>query len=351
MNSLLTCGIVGLPGAGKSTLFNLLTGAEGGVGFGAKRESRTQVASVPDPRLDFFVQMYKPKKVSPAQIQFTDLPGFEAGKGREFLDQVRPCDALLLVLRAFESPLGENNPVGELNQLSGELVLADWELVEKRLERLAANKKKTADKNQEPALRKLAQALEEGKPARTVELTEEEAKALEGLELLSAKPAVVVVNLAEDSFGQDYPARAAIDEICAENLWPKVEVCAQLELEIAALPSEEREIFLADLGISQPGIDLVAQAAYKSLDLISYFTVGEDEVKAWTIRRGTNAQDAAGKIHSDIARGFIRAEVFHYEDLREHKTIANLRQAGLFRLEGKEYIVQDGDVMSFRFNV
>lgn len=348
---LLSCGIIGLPLAGKSTLFNLLTGAEGGIGFGTKKEARTQIAAVPDPRIDYFVERYNPKKTSPAQIQFTDLPALEADRGRQFLDEVRPADALLLVLRAFDNALGAADPLAELHQLSGELILADWELVEKRLERIAQAKKKGTEEEQIPPLKKLAQALEEGKPARSVNLTEEEKEALQGLELLSQKPTLVVINLAEELFGNSYPAQAELEQICQENNWPLVEISAQLELEIAALPSDERAVFLEDLGITQPGIDLVAQAAYKSLDLISYFTVGEDEVKAWTITKGTRAQDAAGKIHSDLARGFIRAELYNYQDLITHETTSALRKAGLYRLEGKDYLVEDGDVINFRFNV
>lgn len=357
-------GLVGLPASGKTTIFNLLTGADEATDVfgGGRPEARIGMALVPDRRIDRLAALYRPRRTVHAQIECLDLPGLSTGASREgrnqFLSAARNVDALVQVVRAFRNDqvphvLGEIDPGRDLELLQTELFLADLGVVEKRIERLRTGKKPSKENQLElAALEKILPVLEgEGRVA-DAPLTAEERDQLRGFAFLTERPVLVVVNLDEEQFrAGHHPGEDRVRAYAARSRMPVLPLSARIELEIDRLAPEDRAEFLSDLGADQSGIDRLARAAYDLLGLISFFTVGEDEVKAWTIARGTNARHAAGKIHSDIERGFIRAEVVKYRDLEELGSMAKVREKGLFHLEGKEYIVQDGDIINFRFNV
>jgi len=353
-------GILGLPKVGKTTLFNTLTASRQETDkFAASKKTHVAVAKVPDPRLAQLRPLFNPKRYVPATIEYVDIPGLQQGEGKESLDlaQLRTVDALVHVVRAFEDeelvhPSGSVDPARDVEMLDLELVLADMEVVERRIERLRRATKGGASPDEKRELELLADvilpALEEEKPVRELVLSDDDEKRLRGFQLLSAKPVLLVVNVGEDEVAGADPAAMGIatSETCRA-----LAISAPIEDEIARLSEEEQREFLADLGLEEPSLDRVLRASYDLLGLISFFTVGEDEVRAWTIRRGTVARDAARVIHSDIARGFIRAEVTFWEDLVRLKTLAACREKALLRLEGKDYVVQDGEVIHFRFNV
>lgn len=351
-------GIVGLPRAGKTTIFNALTGAQAATGsFGAGgKKANLGVIKVPDPRLDRLAEIFKPKKLTPAEIAFADIPGAaegaEIGKEAATIDLVKGCDALAVVVRAFPGeevphPKGSVDPVRDLVAIEGELALLDLIVVERRVERMAKDRK-TSPIEQDACLKAKAW-LEQEKPLRSLDLSADERKALAGFKFLTEKPVLVVVNLPESG----EPGLAAVKAEAVKRDLPVIALRGQIEMEVASLPAEEQGAFLADFGFTESARDQFIRAAYALSQLISFLTAGEDEVRAWPIRRGTPAQQAGGKIHSDIERGFIRAEVVAYDDFMAlpQKTMAKAREAGKLRLEGKDYIVQDGDIINFRFNV
>jgi GTP-binding protein YchF len=356
-------GLIGLPLTGKTTFFNLLTSGKAETGSG-KVEANIGTARVPDKRIDFLSRLYNPRKTIYAQIDFIDIAGLiTAQEGQKsgaskFLNDVRICDALVHVLRAFENPNvphveEEINPARDLEAVEMELLFADMDLIERRMERIRTGKKITKEDQAElERLEKCYQVLEEGKSMRDVELTEEERNAMKNYAFLTEKPRLAVVNLDEEQFKQkNYPYREETLALCQEKNIPLLEICAQMEWEISELGEEDKALFMADLGLTELGIEVLARNVYEHLGLISFFTVGEDEVRAWTIPLGMIAKEAAGKIHSDIERGFIRAEVVKYKDIQELGTMAKVKEKGLFRLEGKTYVVEDGDIINFRFNV
>ncbi len=357
-------GIIGVASSGKSTLFQLLTGASAAPP-GGRPEPRLGVARVPDARVDALAEMYRPKKKTPATVEYVDVPGVAKGEGSALVDlpALRGVDALVHVVRAFESdtvphPDGSVDPLRDAKMLELELILADLGMVERRLERLAANIKKAnrADDVAERAVfLKLKAALEAERPLREVVpgLTDEERKRLRSFSLLSEKPLVVVVNLGEDEVRDAAGAleRRGLAAFASAPGRAVVAVSAPIEAEMAQLSSEDARAFREDLRLEEPGLDRVIRASYALLGLISFLTAGEDECRAWTIRKGTRAQPAAGAIHSDIERGFIRAEVVAYDDLMAAGSLAACRERGTLRLEGKDYVVRDGDVINFRFNV
>jgi ribosome-binding ATPase len=349
-------GLIGLAASGKTTLFSLLT--ESGGDAAARMEAHIGMARVPDGRIDFLSAMYKPRKTIYAQIEFTDIPGFAPGSGgHHFLNAARNVDALVQVVRAFANPLVPHpadtiDPGRDLDLLHSELLLADLEIVEKRIERLVSGKQKQTDQNELDLLRQCQEILEGEGRLDSMALDDTQAELVSGYAFLTLKPLLVVVNLDEEQWRSgDYPGKEKLEKYSAGQSVPLVPVCAKTEMEISTLPPEERAEFMTDLGISETGIDRLARATYEHLKLISFFTVGEDEVRAWTIDQGTSAKRAAGKIHSDIERGFIRAEVVKYGDLHELGAMTKVKEKGLFRLEGKEYVMQDGDIVNFRFNV
>jgi GTP-binding protein YchF len=355
-------GIIGLPQVGKTTLFNLLTEAGASTGFGSKDKANVGVANVPDERIDYLSSIYQPRKTTYAQIEFIDIAGFGPGNNgrdtREFLSALQNVDALVQVVRAFDSDmvphvLGEVNVMRDVDLLQSELVLTDLALLETRLERLSKGRVKgNGTKADLELLEKCRAHLEAEEPLTQVEFTEDEAALLRQYTFYTAIPMVLAVNLDEGQLAADANGRQAqLTAWAAERGMPVIPICGKLEEEIIALAPEERAPFLADLGLEETGIARLARTVYRHLGLISYFTVGKDEVRAWTIKAGTNARQAAGKIHSDIERGFIRAEVVGYEDFKEAGTMNRVKEKGLCRLEGKEYIVKDGDIISFRFNV
>ncbi|ACX51715.1 GTP-binding protein YchF [Ammonifex degensii KC4] len=356
-------GIVGLPLVGKTTLFNLLTGACAPTGPGSEPKVRRGSAPVPDSRLDFLASLYQPRKVTPARIDFKDIPGLDPRQGEKearirFLEEVRSADALCFVVRAFDHPdlpfyFGKMSPVEEFREILAELWLADYSLVEKRLERIREGKKKVRrDKEVEvQLLERCRELLEQEEFLQKLTLSPEEEPIFVNYGFLTVKPFILAVNVDERGLKEGYEGREELLREADARGIPLVEVAAQIEGEIAALPPEEQELFMADLGLPEPGIARLARAAYRSLGLISFFTVGEDEVRAWPIKEGTTARKAAGKVHSDIERGFIRAEVFNFEDLKRLGSPAKVREAGLLRLEGKDYRVKDGDIIYFRFKV
>jgi GTP-binding protein YchF len=352
-------GILGLPKSGKTTLFNTLTASHQATDkFSSSGQTNMGTATVRDSRLEQLRDLFHPKRYVPATVQYVDIPGIKRGESAESIDlgKLKMVDALVNVVRAFDDPEilhseGSVDPARDVAMLDLELILADHELVERRIERLdkAVKRGLSPEEQKEKALLSgvVLPALEAEKPLREVELDADDERRLRGFQLLSAKPMLVVINSGEDRAAAD-PATFGVK---AQTGTRVVVVSAPIEQEISQLPPDEQKEFLADLGLSEPSLDRVTRASHDLLGLISFFTVGEDEVRAWTIRRGTPARGAAGSIHSDIERGFIRAEVVRWEDLIRLKTMAACQKAALLRLEGKEYVMQDGDVAHFRFNV
>lgn len=355
----LICGLIGLPLVGKTTLFNLLTwSAAETSAFAGRTKTNVGIAPIPDPRLDFLASLYHPRKITPATLEVIDVPGFTPGAGAAFLTAVRNVDALIHVVRAFRKETvphveGSLNPVRDLDIVNAELLLADLQLVETRLERIAASKKIKGEMLAEQvALRRCQEALEAEKPLSEAYLTDEEWQALRHIEFLTTKPMIIVVNIDEEQLQQGrYEGKEEVEAYAETKGIPVLSLCAKLEVEIASLEPADREAFLKEMGIREPGIHRLARAIYRRLGLISFLTAGEDEVRAWTIRKGTRAKEAAGKVHSDMERGFIRAEVVRFEDLQALGTMVKVREKGLVRLEGKDYMVSDGDIINFRFNV
>ncbi|WP_333871175.1 redox-regulated ATPase YchF [Desulforamulus putei] len=366
MSTNLTSGIIGLPMVGKTTVFNLLTNSnqETSNFLSGKTETITASAKVPDKRIDFLANMYKPRKTTYAQIQFSEVPGLVRGAnegkgvGNQFLSAIRNADLLAHVVRAFKNPdvphvEDDINPLRDIETIAVEILLADMDLVEKRIQRIQTGKKITKENAFElEVLKKCLAALEEESPISQLGLSEEEKLTLRNYAFLTEKPMMLVINIDEDQFRQGtYPGKEEVEKYAAARGIPVIEICGRIEMEISQLPEEDRAMFMEDLGITEPGIERLARAVYDYLGLISFLTAGEDEVRAWTIKRNTDAKRAAGKIHSDIERGFIRAEVVAFDDLAAAGSMARAREKGLLRLEGKEYIVKDGDIINFRFNV
>jgi GTP-binding protein YchF len=355
-------GILGVATSGKSTLFHLLTGA-GAPAPGGRPEARVGVARVPDPRVDALAGLFEPKKKTYATVEYVDVPGVAKGEGSALVDlpALRGVDALLHVVRAFESdaaphPDGSVDALRDVRMVELELVLADLSAVDKRVEKLDANIKK-ANKAEDVAERalfaKMKAWLEEEKPLRELPFTDEERRRLRNYSFLTEKPMLLVVNLGEADV-RNAAAWLETSGLPAFAARPSLALCpvsAPIEAEMSELSPEDARAFREDLGLQEPGLDRVIRTSYELLGLLSFLTAGEDECRAWTIRKGTKAPLAAGAIHSDIERGFIRAEVVSFDDLMAAGSLAACRDKGTLRLEGKDYEVKDGDVINFRFNV
>jgi len=360
---MLRAGLIGYPSTGKTTLFRLMTSAREGArpGHQGKLEANVGISRVPDERLDRLTAMYNPRKRVPATVEFVDLAGGHGGGAKDLLDVApfRNADALLHVVRAFRDESvphaqGPIDPARDAQTMEEELLLADLVVVEKRLERLEKDLKKAATdelRREHQLLVQAKAALEDGRPLRLVDLAADDRKRLRGFQFLSAKPLLVVLNVDEGEMGSlDGAVEAAgLGEFLARAGAKAVPLCAKIELEISELEPADAAVFMADLGLAESGLDRVIRASYDLLGYMSFFTVGEDECRAWSIPHGTPAQDAAGEIHSDIQRGFIRAEVVAYDRLVARGSMAHCREHGEVRLEGKEYIVADGDIINFRF--
>ncbi len=360
-------GIVGLPNVGKSTLFNAITkaGAEAANYPFCTIEPNIGVVTVPDERVTKLTEIYSSKKTIYTTIEFSDIAGLVKGAskgeglGNKFLGHIREVEAIVHVVRAFEDPNvvhvdGKIDPVSDIETINTELILSDMEVLERRITKTTKNLKgdKTLKKELD-LLNKVNDFLAEGKSARAMELDDDEAAFVSSLDLLSYKPVIYAANISEDEVGDDdNPLVKQIEEFAATEGSGVVTVCAKIESELADLDDEEKAEFLEDLGIDESGLDKLVKTCYALLDLISFITTGEDETRAWTIRRGTKAPQAAGKIHTDFEKGFIRAETIAYDKLMECEGRLSLaKEKGLLRSEGKEYVVQDGDIMHFLFNV
>ncbi len=346
-------GIIGLKFTGKTTLFNAVTGAGAATGQGGV-DPHLAVGRIPDPRLDRLTGMFDPKRQVNATVEWVDIPGFAAGDSggeREsirFLEHGRRVDALAQVVRCFDNGITPPDPVGEIEELALELAIADLQIVERRIERLTKDKQrmgKVENAFEPPLMERFRERLEQGLPLRDLELTSDEMKLVSGFSFLTLKPLMLVLNGSEDGVDAGIAAAAAAGG--AEV----VTLCAKVEEEIAELPDEEKTEFLTGLGIDEPAANKMVRAAYAALGLISFFTVGDDECRAWAVRSGALAPEAAGAIHSDLQRGFIRAETCAYDDLIAAGGMSEAKQANKVRLEGKAYEVQDGDILNIRFSV
>jgi GTP-binding protein YchF len=343
-------GLVGFAGSGKTTVFKTMTGQDVPVGYGG--EVRLGIVRVPDERIDQLSRIFSPKKTTYAEMSFCDVPGEhgadQKGLSPRGLQQIRDQEALCLVLRDFDNPAleGDPNPLGDLNAFHTECIFADHEIVGNRLDRA---KKEQLDQLEIAAFETMLSALENERALRSIPDDELDRRHLKGFGLLSDRPLLVALNRAEERAAESMPNDLAmrIDELQAAGLT----ISASVEADIASMASEDQTEFLSDLGLSESAIARFIRAAYELLDLISFFTVGEDEVRAWTISRGTKSHRAAGKIHSDLERGFIRAEVTPYDLFMEHGSETAVKDAGKLQVEGKEYTVSDGDIMHIRFNV
>lgn len=361
-------GIVGLPNVGKSTLFNAITNAGAEVANYAfcTIEPNIGVVAVPDYRIDKLAEMYHPKKITPAVIEFADIAGLVQGAskgeglGNKFLSHIREVDAILHVVRCFDNDdimhvSGSVDPKRDIETINLELILSDLEILDRRIDRTAKAMKGDKTLAQEMTfLKRLKAELEDGMNARAVEADDDEKAILAEIGLLSAKPVIYACNMSEKDFAEKIESNArylAVCDIARAEGAQVLPICAELEAEISSLCAEEKELFLTDLGVENGGLDLLIQRSYDLLGLISYLTAGEPEVRAWTIKRGTKAPQAAGKIHSDFERGFIRAEVIGFDELMACGTMQAAKEKGKIRSEGKEYVMQDGDIVLFRFNV
>jgi len=361
-------GIVGLPNVGKSTLFNAITkaGAESANYPFCTIDPNVGIVSVPDERLDKLAEMYKPKKVTPTAIEFVDIAGLVKGAskgeglGNKFLSHIREVDAIVHVVRCFDDPNivhvdGSVGPARDIETINLELIFADMEMLEKRIDRVKKQSKSGEKKYQEELalLESIQKHLESSQPVRTMNIDPEWERYVEQLFLLTSKPLLYCANISEEDLKNPYE-NPYVKELmgCAEKENAEVLViCARIEEEIAQLDDDEKKMFLAELGIGESGLDRLIKASYKLLGLISFLTAGETEVRAWTIKKGTKAPQAAGKIHSDFERGFIRAEIVAYDDLIKAGSYTAAKEQGLVRSEGKDYVMKDGDVTLFRFNV
>ena len=357
-------GIVGLPGTGKTSLFRALTrGTVKTDDYGQSGKPNIGVVSVPDSRIDYFAREYNPKKITYASIQFIDgaaRVGREDARmkfGSDFFSDIRQVDALVHVVRGFVAAGEPATPVQDLQSLNDELLLADLQLVENRIPRVekqlhGVKKGALTPANVEMALlERIKAALEEGRSLKTEDFTADEEKMIRGYDFLTLKPMIVALNIPEEEIGSPSESTLAFRKHCQDEGVSEIELCAKIEMEVAELPDEEEAEFLESMGISEPARNLLIQKAYEALGLISFITAGEPEVRAWTVREGSKAVEAAGTIHSDIARGFIRAEVANFVDVEAAGGWEAAKQKGIVQLQGKDYIVRDGDVMYIRFKV